>query len=74
MRHDREHPSESRPGADRQLDLFGPARENACGAAPTWEGLPAQARDELTVLMTRLITDHARTGGVAVIGEVRHEP
>ena len=74
MHHDREPRSENRPGADRQLDLFGPARKHAGGATPTWEGLSAQARDELMVLMRRLILDHARRGGVAVIAKVRHEP
>lgn len=74
MRHDREQPSEKRPGAGRQLDLFGPPGKRADGATPTWEGLPVQVRDELTVLMTRLIMDHAGKGGAAAIEEVRHEP
>jgi hypothetical protein len=78
MRHDREHhrgrTSENRPNADRQLDLFGRPRKDARVSTPAWEALPAQARGELTILMTRLIVDHARSGGASVIVEARHEP
>ncbi|MDE2164645.1 MAG: hypothetical protein KGL56_12560 [Alphaproteobacteria bacterium] len=41
----------------QQIDLF--VRSAVAGEMPAWSGLPAETRSALTVLMTRLILDHA---------------
>jgi hypothetical protein len=71
MRHERER-HRGRPEADRQLDLFSQLRQRATGQPPAWTALPAQARTDLTALMTRLILDHVRNASVT--GEERREP
>jgi|HubBroStandDraft_6_1064221.scaffolds.fasta_scaffold1338285_1 hypothetical protein len=71
MRQSRERHRDE-PGANRQLDLFGPPGEPATGRTPAWEALPEQVRAELTALMTRLIQDHAH--GASAIAGARHEP
>jgi hypothetical protein len=71
MRHARER-HRRRTDAERQLDLFSQARKRTTAQTPIWAALPAQARIELTALMTRLILDHARNASAT--GEARHEP
>ena len=68
MRYDRRN----RPGTVEQPDLFaGPA--SPPGWAPAWEALPAQARTDLTALITRLILDQARSRPATAVEGARHE-
>ena len=42
----------------QQIDLFA-ANAPAIGGMPAWFGLPMETQAALTILMTRLILDHA---------------
>lgn len=70
MRHARER---HRPRAAEQLDLFGAGRSRSAERFPAWEALPIGPRAEMTALMSRLIVEHARTRGTAVVEAARHE-
>lgn len=63
-----------RPRTAEQLDLFGIPIRNSIGSTPAWEALPSHARAELTVLMIRLILEHAHSPSATVIEAACHEP
>ena len=62
-----------RPRPQRQMDLFGSDLSNGAIGAPAWPELPAEAREAVTSLMTRLILDHAATTATPRAKEVDHD-
>jgi hypothetical protein len=56
-----------------QIDLFGSGRSIDTTATPAWPELPAEARAELTILMTRLILDHAARTATPRAKEADHD-
>jgi len=65
------HNRRSRP--QHQIDLFGSGLSNTAIGAPAWSELPAEARAALTILMTRLILDHAATTATPRAKEADHD-
>ena len=61
----------SRP--QHQIDLFGSGLSNDATGTPAWPELPAEARAALTILMTRLILDHAATIATSRAKEADHD-
>jgi hypothetical protein len=53
----------------QQIDLF--AGSTAAGDIPAWSGLPTETQLALTVLMTRLLLDHA--GKRQIVTEDGHD-
>ena len=56
-----------------QIDLFGSGLSNDATGTPAWPELPAEARAALTILMTRLILDHAATIATPRAKEADHD-
>ena len=56
-----------------QIDLFGSGLSNDATGTPAWPELPAEARAALTILMTRLILDHAATIATSRAKEADHD-
>ena len=65
------HNRRSRP--QHQIDLFGSSLSNHATGTPAWPELPAEARAALTILMTRLILDHATTTATPRAKEADHD-
>lgn len=43
-----------------QLDLFGPMGRTCPLQTPQWQNLPCQTRNEVTMLVVRLLVEHGR--------------
>ena len=56
-----------------QIDLFGSGLSNDATGTPAWPELPAEARAALTILMTRLILDHAAATATPRAKEADHD-
>ena len=61
------------PRPQQQMDLFGSGLSNDATGTPAWPELPAEARAALTILMTRLILDHAATTATPRAKEADHD-
>ena len=57
----------------QQMDLFGSGLSTDATGTPAWPELPAEARAALTILMTRLILDHAATTATPGAKEADHD-
>ena len=59
--------------APQQIDLFAEGPRGRTGSVPAWSTLPADIQAALTMLMTRLLLEHADRNRIGSMTEAGHD-